>query len=142
VIRSFRGQTAVLGVSLENRSSLSTDLALGDGNYLSVQTDGAVVESVEPGGFARYSLWREGQEVRPGIGWREPDQVRLYTPVVTGDARVEEARVELRLRREDAAAFLGGRFYLTDGRELEIERAGGELNSESRALARTASEAE
>ncbi|MGD2116415.1 MAG: hypothetical protein PVG07_15275, partial [Acidobacteriota bacterium] len=88
VIRSLRGQTAVLGVSLQNRSSLSTDLALGDGNYLSVRTEGAVVERVDPGRFARYSLWRDDQEVRPGIGWREPDQVRLYTPVVTGDATI------------------------------------------------------
>jgi hypothetical protein len=132
VIRSVRGQTAVLEVMLENRSSLSTDLALGDGNYVSVTTEGAVVESVEPGEFARYSLWRQDQEVRPGLGWREPDQVRLYTPVVAGGARVDGARVELRLRRQDATAFVGGRFYSTDGRELEIERVGGELNTFAR----------
>ncbi len=128
VVISSRGRdTTVLEVGLENRSSLSTDLALGDGNYLSVRTEGAIVGEVDPGQFARYSLWREGREVRPGIGWREPDEVRLYTPMVGGGERIGGARVELRLRSGESAAFLSGRFYLTDGRELEVERVGGGL---------------
>lgn len=128
VVISSRGRdTAVLEVGLENRSSLSTDLALGDGNYLSVRTEGAIVGEVDPGQFARYSLWREGREVRPGIGWREPDEVRLYTPMVGGEERITGARVELRLRSGESSAFLSGRFYLTDGRELEVERVGGGL---------------
>lgn len=127
VISSRRRDTAVLEVGLENRSSLSTDLALGDGNYLSVRTEGAIVGEVDPGQFARYSLWREGREVRPGIGWREPDEVRLYTPMVGAGERIAGARVELRLRSGETAAFLSGRFYLTDGRELEVERVGGGL---------------
>lgn len=128
VVDSTGQRTVILGIALENLSTLSTDLALGEGNYVSLTTQDAFVERVEPGDFARYSLWRGGREVRPGLGWREPDEVRLYTPMVAGGARVGGARVELGLRGEDAAAFLAGRFYLPDGQELDLEPTGGELS--------------
>lgn len=128
VVESTGQQTVILAIELENLSTLSTDLALGEGNYVALRTSDAFVEQVEPGEFGRYSLWRGGHEVRPGLAWREPDEVRLYTPIVAAGERVGGARVELGLRREEAAAFLAGRFYLPDGQELELEPVGGELS--------------
>jgi hypothetical protein len=126
VVQSRSGSTVVLGVTIENRSSLSTDLALSDGNYLSVEAGGAYVEQVDPGTFNRYTLWRDGREVRPGVGWREPDEVRLYVPMLVGGETVGGARVTLRERTEESgAAFVSGRFYLPDGRELRLEPTGG-----------------
>ncbi len=127
VVQSRRGSTVILDVAIENRSSLSTDLALADGNYLSVETEGAYVERVDPGEFNRYSLWREGREVRPGVGWREPDEVRLYTPMLIGGQSVGSARVTLHARSQPARVAVSGRFYLPDGRELRLEKTGGDL---------------
>lgn len=128
VVESEGQGRAVLAITLENLSTLSTDLALGEGNYVSLAARDAFVERVEPGGFTRYSLWRGGREVRPGLGWREPDEVRLYTPMVEGGARLGGARIELGVRKDGAAAFLSGRFYLPDGQELELQPTGGELS--------------
>lgn len=127
VVQSRSRQTVVLGVTLENPSSLSTDLALSDGNYLSIETGDAFIEGVEPGEFTRYTLWRQGREVRPGVGWREPDEVRLYTPMLVAGETVSGARVSVRSRTGGGTAVLSGRFYLPDGRELSIARAGGDL---------------
>jgi len=129
VVQSRSSPTVVLGVTVENQSSLSTDLALADGNYLSIEAGGAYVERVEPGRFSRYTLWRDGREVRPGVGWREPDEVRLYTPMLVGGATVGGARVTLRERPGQSTVFVSGRFYLPDGRELQIEKQGGELSA-------------
>ena len=129
VVQSRSSSTVVLGVTIENRSSLSTDLALADGNYLSVEAGGAYVERVDPGQFNRYTLWRDGREVRPGVGWREPDEVRLYVPMLAGGETVGGARVTLRERTgsDSGTAFVSGRFYLLDGRELRLEPTGGPL---------------
>lgn len=131
VVQSRGSSTVVLGVMIENRSSLSTDLALADGNFLSVEAGGAYVERVDPGQFNRYTLWRDGREVRPGAGWREPDEVRLYVPMLAGGETVGGARVTLRERTgtdsKSGTASVSGRFYLLDGRELRLEPTGGPL---------------
>ena len=119
-VRSGGGPRTVLAAELENRSPFGTDLGFAEGNYLSVRVDGGTVGRVEPGEFDRYSLWREGREVRAGLGWREPDEVRLQTPLVAAGARVGGARVEIVARRSQPAVEWTGRFYLPDGRELEL----------------------
>lgn len=128
-IVSRGAQTVVLGVGVRNGSALSTDLALGDGNYLTLRATNAVIERVEPGDFGRYSLWRDGVEVRPGVDWRDADEVRLLTPMIEGGQRLGGARVALRQRPGGTEVRLAGRFYLPDGRELEIEPAGGALET-------------
>lgn len=128
VVESMQGDSATLGVSLRNRSPLSTDLAATDGNYVRVRAESGYFDGVEPGEFSRYSLWRGGREVRPGLGWREPDEVRLYTPMVRGGERIGGARLELRRRGAGARVTVGGRFFLPDGRELELAPTGGPVS--------------
>lgn len=136
VVESKNSRTAILGAALENLSPFGTDLGFSEGNYLAIRTDGAIIGRVEPGEFSRYSLWREGREVQPGLGWREPDEVRLHTPVVTGGARIGGARVELVAERgrraSEPTVELTGRFYLADGRELELAPQRGKLDQMGR----------
>lgn len=129
VVESIQGEVAILRVSLRNWSPLSTDLAATDGNYVRVRAERGYFDGVEPGEFSRYSLWRGGREVRPGLGWREPDEVRLYTPMVRGGERIGGARLELRRRGAGARVTVGGRFFLPDGRELELATTGGSVSA-------------
>lgn len=130
VVESFDEASviAIVQVELRNRSRQSTDLAATDGNYLRVRAEGGYFGRVEPGDFSRYSLWRGGREVRPGLGWREPDEVRLYTPMVLGGERIGGARLELRGRRPRPTVTVGGRFFLPDGRELILQTTGGPVS--------------
>jgi hypothetical protein len=131
VVRSRRGDSVVLTVELENRSPQRTDLAATDGNYLELQTRGGFFESVDPGAFSRYTLWRGDQEARPGTAtaWREPDRVRLYTPMVAGRERIGGAVLTLRVQGGPPTLFATGRFFLPDGSELEIPTSGGAIEA-------------
>ena len=129
VVASIRGDAIELRLGLANRSRQSTDLAATDGNYLRVRTEGAHFVRVEPGEFTRYTLWRGGREVRPGLaGWREPDEVRLYTPMVRGGERIGGAVLELRRREPRPSVWVSGRYFLPDGRELELDAVGGVIS--------------
>ena len=125
VVESLGDGFVTLQVELRNRSRQSTDLAATDGNFVQVRAREGYFQHVEPGEFSRYSLWRGGREVRPGVGWREPDEVRLYTPMVRGGERIGGAVLELRRRGARPAVTVAGRFFLPDGRELELPEAGG-----------------
>jgi hypothetical protein len=128
VVESQANGSAILRVALNNRSGQSTDLATTDGNFLQVRAEEGYFERVEPGEFSRYSLWRDGREVRSGPGWREPDEVRLYTPMVRGGERIGGAVLELRSRGPRPRVSVGGRFFLPDGRELELPATGGPVS--------------
>jgi hypothetical protein len=127
VVKSSDDDRILLGFELRSANRQSTDIAATDGNYISLQVEGGFFDRVEPGEFSRYSLWRSGQEVRAGLGWREPDEVRLYTPMVEGGEVVRGGEVEVRPRSANPSVYLTGRFYLPDGRELELKRTGGPL---------------
>lgn len=127
VVESLVRGSVTLHVELRNRSRQSTDLAATDGNFVQVRAREGYFQRVEPGEFSRYSLWRGGREVRPGLGWREPDEVRLYTPMVRGGERIGGAVLELRSRGTRPAVSVAGRFFLPDGRELELPERGGSV---------------
>lgn len=125
----LRGGSVELRLDLANRSRQSTDLAATDGNYLRVRAEGGHFGRIEPGEFSRYTLWRGGREVRPGLpGWREPDEVRLYTPMVRGGERIGGAVLDLRRGGARPSVFVTGRYFLPDGRELELEPVGGPIS--------------
>jgi hypothetical protein len=128
VVAAVRNDTFELRFELANRSRQSTDLAATDGNFVRIRAEGGHFDRVDPGEFSRYTLWRGGREVRPGLpGWREPDEVRLYTPMVRGGERIGGAVLDLRRRVAQPAVFVSGRFFLPDGRELELDAVGGPL---------------
>ncbi|HEX6200222.1 MAG TPA: hypothetical protein VF150_08165, partial [Thermoanaerobaculia bacterium] len=128
VVESVSSGSVLFEVELHNRSGQSTDLATTDGNFLQVRAEEGFFARVEPGEFFRYSLWRDGREARPGLGWREPDEVRLYTPMVRGGERIGGAVLELRSRGPRPRVAVGGRFFLPDGRELELPATGGPVS--------------
>lgn len=128
VVKSLVDGFVTLQVELRNRSRQSTDLAATDGNFVQIRAREGYFQRVEAGEFSRYSLWRGGREVRPGLGWREPDEVRLYTPMVRGGERIGGAVLELRSRGARPAVSVAGRFFLPDGRELELPEVGGPLS--------------
>lgn len=128
VVQSLRNDSAAIQVELLNRSRQRTDLAATDGNYLEVRAQGGYFERVDPGAFSRYTLWRGDQEARPGMGWREPDGVRLYTRLVDAGERIGGAVLDLRTRGEEVPAVsVSGRFFLPDGTELDLPPEGGPL---------------
>lgn len=129
VVKSRQSDRVILGFELRSSNRQSTDVALADGNFLRLRATDGYFDRVEPGGFSRYSLWRDGREARAGLGWREPDEVRLYTPMVEGGEVIGGGEVELRPRGENPAVYLSGTFYLPDGRELELERVGGPVSA-------------
>lgn len=127
VVNSRSANRAVLGVELVNASSQDTDLAVTDWNYVEVRASEGYLRRVEVGEFTRYDNWRGDQPARPGTpGWREPDAVRFYVPMVGGDERLTGGEVELLFpasaggsgRR--ATVRVGGQFLLPDGRILEL----------------------
>lgn len=121
VVKSRRSDTWVLEVVLANESRQGTDLASMDSNFLQLRVSGGYIGRVVPGDFLRYRFWLKDQEVRPGIlGWREPDEVRLYTPLVDGGDTLH-AEIEVRTRSSVAALSLGGSFLLPEGRILELD---------------------
>ncbi len=128
VVESRNNDRILLGFELRSANRQSTDVAATDGNYLRLRVEGGYFDRVEPGEFSRYSLWRDGQEVRAGRGWREPDEVRLYTPMVEGGEVIRGGEVEVRPRSASPSVYLTGHFYLPDGRELELKRTGGALS--------------
>lgn len=127
VVQSAQNDSVELAIELTNRSRQSTDLAATDGNFLQVHAEGGYFDDVDPGGFSRYTLRRGDREVRPGLGWREPDGVRLYTPMVRGGERIGGAILRLRTRDAEPRIEVTGRFFLPDGRELELPVSGGPL---------------
>lgn len=129
VVHSTVANLVVFEVGLENRSRQTTDLAASHGNYLRLEAREGYFERAEPGDFSRYRLWRDGREARPGLEWREPDEVRFYTPVVRGGERIAGARAVLhRPPGSDPPVWVSGRFFSPDGRELELPRRGGPVS--------------
>lgn len=129
VVHSHSANSVVFEVELENRSRQSTDLAASHGNYLRLEAREGYFGRVEPGEFSRYRLWRNGREARPGLEWREPDEVRFYTPMVRGGERIGRARATLhRPPGSDPPAWVSGKFFSPDGRELELPRLGGPVS--------------
>lgn len=127
VVKSRRSDTWVLEVVLENEGRRDTDLAATDWNFLQVRVAGAYIGRVVPGSFSRYRLWLKEQEVRAGVGaWREPDEVRLYTPLVEGGDMLR-AEIEVRTRSSAPTLTLGGSFVLPEGRILELTPWSGSL---------------
>jgi hypothetical protein len=127
VVKSRRSDTWVLEVVLANEGRRDTDLAATDWNYLQIRVAGGYIGRVVPGSFSRYRLWLEEQEVRAGIGaWREPDEVRLYTPLVEGGDMLR-AEIEVRSRSSAPTLTLGGSFVLPEGRILELTPWSGSL---------------
>jgi hypothetical protein len=120
VVESRFSDSVVLGIELENRGTQSTDLVTTEGNYLEVKAQNGHFTAVEPGDFTRYTLWRGDQEARPGIGWREPDGVRLSTPMIDGGERVGGARLTLRTTGGAPRISVAGRFVSTGGEVLEL----------------------
>jgi hypothetical protein len=129
VVESRYSDSVVLQVELENRGTQSTELVTTEGNYLEVRAQNGHFTAVEPGDFTRYTLWRGGQEARPGIGWREPDGVRLSTPMVDGGERVGGARLTLRTTGGAPRLSVAGRFVSTGGEILELPETGGTVET-------------
>lgn len=128
VVKSRARGSYVLTIELENRGRQATDLGSTDGNYLEVRAlDGHFV-AIEPGDFSRYSLWKGDREARPGIGWREPDGLRLNTPLVHGGERIGGASLTLRTRGQKPRIAVAGRFLLTEGGEMELPVVEGEVD--------------
>lgn len=132
VVKSQSANRAVLGVELTNASSQDTDLAVTDWNYVEVRVGDGYIRRVEVGEFTRYDNWRGEEPARPGTpGWREPDAVRLYVPMVEGGERLTGGEVELLLPGNPGtrtAVRVGGRFLLSDGRILELPTVEKPLN--------------
>jgi len=54
--------------------------------------------------------------------------VRLYTPMVRGGERIGGAVLELRRREPRPSVRVSGRYFLPDGRELELDAVGGVIS--------------
>lgn len=129
VVKSRQSGSVRMEIELVNRGRQGTDLATTEGNYLEVKTRNGHFVAVEPGDFSRYSLWRGDQEARPGIGWREPDGVRLATPMVHGGERLGGAILTLRGGGPSPRISVAGQFVLTGGEILELPVVEGVLES-------------
>jgi hypothetical protein len=136
VVKSLSANRAVLGVGLTNANSRDTDLAVADWNYVQVaigegEGEGSI-RRVDVGGFTRYDNWRGDEPARPGTpGWREPDAVRFYVPMVEGGERLTGGEVELLLSGRSGprtTVRVGGQFLLSDGRILELPTVEKPLN--------------
>lgn len=129
VVKSRQSDFVSMDIELVNRGRQSTDLAATEGNYLEVKAQDGHFVAVEPGDFSRYSLWSGDQEARPGTGWREPDGVRLSTPMIQGGERLDGATLTLRGGGSRPRISVGGRFILTGGDVLELPVVEGALES-------------
>lgn len=121
VVKSRRSDTWVFEIVLANEGRQGTDLASTEWNFLQLRVEDAFISRVVPGSFSRYRFWLREQEVRPGIvGWREPDEVRLYTPLIEGGETLR-AEIEVRARSSSPKLTLRGSFVLPEGRILELD---------------------
>jgi hypothetical protein len=109
-----------LRIRLRNASPEPTDFSQISGNYLDLRLEGGNFGRVDPGGFYRYELFREGPDGRPVLTLRSPDGLRLYRPFLDGGDEVASGTIEVRLSSRSAKLVLGGSFFVPNGETLEL----------------------
>lgn len=107
---------------LVSHNDESTDLAFFEANYVEVSVTGARIADAEPGDFARFELSRDGERSTMQA-LRQADTVRLWVPWVDGRQELRSGPIEIvPSGREEPGIFSSGRFALTDGTILTLER--------------------
>jgi hypothetical protein len=117
--RTGRGWLARFSITNENGEI--TELSLVDSNYLQVQVlNGEFSQHrVQPGDFYRYDLYRTTDDGGIERGFRHPDVLRLFLPILEGEQQVASGDVEIYVRGEPELELVGN-FLLSDGRELAV----------------------
>lgn len=111
-----------LRLRLTNRGPLTSDVAMLESNYVELHAEGgATVVSAAAGGFQRYQLQHEGEQVRDMRSLRSADGVRFYLPLSQPGEVVESGTVVLRgAGRGGPVARVSGRFSVPGGGEVEL----------------------
>jgi hypothetical protein len=109
-----------LRLTLVNHNDEASDLAFFDANWVELAVSGARIADVQPGQFARFELYHQGERATMRA-LREADAVRFWAPIVEGRQRMMSGALQLvRIGRAPPAIRTSGRFILTDGTMLEI----------------------
>lgn len=107
---------------LVSHNDESTDLAFFEANFVEVSVTGARIADAEPGDFARFELSRDGERSTMQA-LRQADTVRLWVPWVDGRQELVSGPIEIvPSGRDEPGIFSSGRFALTDGTILTLER--------------------
>lgn len=109
-----------LRLTLTDANDEGTDLAFFDANYVELTVEHARIAEVEPGAFARFELFFQGDRGTMRA-LREADMVRLFAPIVEGRQRLATGPIRLELTGPAATVRTTGRFLRTDGELTVLE---------------------
>jgi len=113
--RSAGGGRRVVRVRLANVGGEATEIAALDANLVELTSPSGTFGRVDPGGFRRYELTREGRRVADARAASRADGLRLYVPrlapgetVVSGDVEVRGGRGAPRIAAKASFLAPGG----------------------------------
>lgn len=108
-------------VVLENRNDERSDVSTFDNNFVELGAEGGLFGDVEPGGFQRFELLRQGSDRVDMEALRNPQRVRLFLPLVEGKERIESGPIELRVQGRDPRVVFEAHFIMSDGRAVNVQ---------------------
>lgn len=116
--RTGRGWLVRVSVVSKNREF--TELAVLDNNFVQVKAEGtAFNRNVRVGDFARYEIFKAGEDGSLGTARRNPDVLRLFLPILEGEQKAQTGNIEV-MGSADPVLTLEASFLLPDGQTLKV----------------------